>query len=183
MEAGSISKRYARALLELAQPEGKVDAVLAELESFEKLLKTSSMLSVVMTNPSVSSEQRVSVLRDVLAVVKYSTLTNRFLLLVAQKRRMPVFEDILREFRNSCDEMKGIVRVTVTSATNIPADLEKQLVGQIETMTKKKVVLTKEVNPALLGGIMTRVGGLLIDGSLSTQLSRLKSSLLEEQVS
>jgi F-type H+-transporting ATPase subunit delta len=183
MEAGSISKRYARALLELAQPEGKVDAVLAELEGFEQLLKSSSMLSVVMTNPSVSSEQRVLVLRDVLATMKYSTLSNRFLLLIAQKRRMPVFSDILREFRNSCDEMKGIVRVTVTSAAPVAADLEKQLVGQIETMTKKKVMLTREVNPALLGGIMTRVGGLLIDGSLSTQLSRLKSSLLEEQVS
>jgi F-type H+-transporting ATPase subunit delta len=182
MQSGSIAKRYSRALIELAQETGQVDDVLKELEAFEQDLKQSGALYQVLTNPSFTGAQRMSVLRALLDSSKFHDLTNRFLLLVTEKRRMDMFESILREFRNSYDQQKGLVRVTVTSAVPLPSDLEQQLVKQIESMVSRKVVLTRQVDPGVLGGVVTRVGDLLFDGSLSTQLARLKTALLQEHI-
>jgi F-type H+-transporting ATPase subunit delta len=183
MQSGSIAKRYARALIDLAREAGEIEHVLKELEVFEAYLEQSDALRQVLTNPSFSGDQRVAVLRDVLDTVKFSDLTRRFLLLVAEKRRMDIFGSILREYRNYYDEQQGLVRVTVISAVPLPQDLEKRLTAQIESLVNRKVVLTREIDPGILGGIVTRVGDLLFDGSLSTQLSRIKTALLQEQLS
>lgn len=183
MQSGSIAKRYSRALIELAREADAVDETLKELELFETYLEYSGALRQVMTNPSFSGAQRVTVLRDLLAASGFHDLTKRFLLLVAQKRRMDVFGSILREFRSYYDQQQGLVRVTVTSSAPMPPDLEKQLVQQIESMMSRKVILNRQIDPSILGGVMTRVGDLLFDGSLSTQLARLKAALLQEHLS
>jgi len=182
MESGSISKRYARALLDLARESDISDSVLKELTSFEKLLQESVQLHSVMTNPSFTADERVAVLKDLFGTVKVSDLTRRFVLYVAKKRRMGIFTDILKECQKLSDQLNGIVRVTVTSAVPISGDTEKNLVDQIQEMVGRTVIISKTIDPLVLGGLVTRVDGLVIDGSIATQLTRMKTALLGEQL-
>ncbi len=183
MQSGSIAKRYARALVELARDSGRVEGVFKEIENFEEYMRESPQLKAVLVNPLFPAHQRLAVLKDLLKVLKYSELTGRFLLFVAEKRRMDLFSSILREFRNYYDELNGLVRVTVTTAAPLTPELELRLLEQIEKVVNRKIVLTRIVDPDIIGGIVTRVGGMLIDGSVQTQLARMKSILLNEQLS
>ena len=178
MQFGSIARRYARALLELAKEEALVEKVLKDLNDFESLLDEQPSIRDVLTRRSFTSLQQVGVLRELLALTDFAPLTRNFLLLLVEKHRMNALDGIVREFKRGYDDLKGLVRVSVTSASPLPSRLEQQLIAYLESATKRRVILTKEVDPDIIGGVVTRVGDVLFDGSLSTQLKRMKSELL-----
>ncbi len=178
MQSGSIARRYARALLELAKEEALVEKVLKDLHDFQSLLRDEPSIGEVLTRRSFSSLQQVGVLRDVLALTDFAPLTRNFLLLLVEKHRINVLDSIVVEFKRGYDELKGLVRVSVTSASPLPSRLEQQLIAYLEKATKRRVILTKQVDTGIIGGVVTRVGDVLFDGSLSTQLKRMKSELL-----
>lgn len=182
MISGSIAKRYAKAFIELSNEHQQIETVSREFTDFQNKLSTSSSLNAVMTNPSILTEQRLAVLRELLESMKYSQLTRKFLILLAQKRRLDVYDAIVREFRAYDDQQKGVVRVQVTSAVPLSSEQESMLVSQIEKLTGRKAVVTRKVDPSIIGGIVTRMGDLQIDGSLSSQLKRLKQALLSTSV-
>lgn len=182
MISGSIAKRYAKAFIELSIEQHQIETVSREFADFQSKLSSSAPLSAVMTNPSILTEQRLAVLQELLESMKYSDLTRKFLILLAQKRRLDVFDAIVREFSAYDDQRRGVVRVQVTSAVPLTADHESMLVRQIEKLTGRKALVTQKVDPSIMGGIITRMGDLQIDGSLSSRLKRLKKALLTESV-
>lgn len=179
MITGSISKRYARALMELAQEEGQIDQVQAELHTFLETMNGSSELHLVLTSPSFLADQRLAVLKQVLDRLECGSLTRRFLLLLTERKRMNALPDVVREFSNHYDELRGHVRVNVTSAQALTQEQEQKLIEQLEQATGRKAVVTRQVDTHLIGGIVTRVNDLLIDGSIATQLKRMRSALLQ----
>lgn len=181
MQNGSIAKRYSKALIDLAVEANSVDKVLSELLDFKSKLDASPSMKTVMVNPSFRTEQRIGVLRDLVGNLKYSDLTRRFLFLLASKNRMLAIDDVIREFHNYSDGLRGVVRVSVTTAVPLPEQQNRQLVAQIETLTGKKAVVTHHVDPKIIGGIVTRINDLLIDGSVATQLQRMRGALLKEK--
>ncbi len=178
MQSGSIARRYARALIELAKEEALVEKVLKDLNDFETLLSEQPMLQEVLARRSFTSRQQAGVLSEVLDATDFCKLTRQFLLLLVEKHRMDILDAIVYEFKRYYDELKGYVRVTVVSATPLPSRFEQQLISHLEAVTKRSVILTKEIDPDIIGGVVTRVGDVLFDGSLSTQLRRMKSALL-----
>lgn len=179
MITGSISKRYARALMELAQQDGQIDQVQQELHVFVDAMNGCSELHTVLTSPSFLAEQRILVLKQVLDKLQSGSLTRRFLLLLTERKRMDILPDIVHEFSNHYDELRGHVRVTVTSAQPLTAEQEQALIANIERATGRKAVVSRQVDPHLIGGVVTRVNDLLIDGSVATQLKRMRSALLQ----
>lgn len=180
MIAGSVSKRYAKALFELGREQNCVDELLTNLESFERVLRENRNLHAVLTLPSVSLELRARLLKELLAKTDYHDLTRRFLLLLAQKGRVDIMSDIVREYRNFYDAYKGQVRVTIKVAGPLDKEIESRLIETIQKRIGKKVIVNKVIDPSIIGGIVTMVGDLLFDGSISTRLARLKQSLLIE---
>jgi F-type H+-transporting ATPase subunit delta len=162
----------------LAREDRAVEEVQRSLEELQRLLHDHPLLWDVLTRQSITAHQQVAVVRELLSSLTLHPLVGRFLLLLVQKKRMPAFHDIVREFGQMYDELSGIVRVTLISAAPLTRDMEQGLVSRIEAQTKRKVILKKEVDSAIIGGIVTRVGDLLFDGSISTQLARLKQTLL-----
>ena len=177
--SSSVARRYADALVELASEKKVLDTVVSDLGTFGSVLTSSSELESALSNPGFSPEERQSALGVVLEQSKADRITRNFLFLLIDNGRMAAFSDIHRAFEERVDEHLGRVRATVTSATPLESGMLGEIENQVKHLTgKDTVVLTAEVDPALIGGIVTRVGDLVLDGSIRTQLSTIRNQLL-----
>lgn len=162
--------------MELVEESQQIDQVTQELEEFGQLLDGSEDLKEVLTSPSYGGDRRMDVLRAIFEG-KITPLALNFLLLLASRNRIRHFDDVLREFLVLRDEKAGIVPVHIASATELSSDVQGELTTSLERMVGKKIRVTTEVDPTLVGGMVTRVGNMVFDGSLATQFSRLRRHL------
>ncbi len=172
---GSIARRYAKALLELAREDGALDRVEADLAGFVKAAEGD--LGVVLSNPVFTGAERRAVLDAVLARSGFHAYTLNFLRLVLDKNRMDCLVDIHREYRALADTEAGRVRATVSTAFALDAEMAAAVQASLEAATGKDVVITTRVDPSLLGGMVAQVGGRVFDASLRTRLDLLQLSL------
>ena len=155
---------------------GNLDAVAGDVDGFKKAMEGSEDLTQVLTSPSYSAANRVDVLRALLSD-KVQPLTLKFLLLLAERDRLRYFEAVHREFQILRDSQAGIVRVHISSATAMDEAVEKDLAAALQKRVGGTIEVTREVDPELLGGVVTQVGNLVFDGSLKTQVMRMKRHL------
>jgi F-type H+-transporting ATPase subunit delta len=175
--AGSLARRYARALLDIGMEEGQVRQVLSEVEEFAKALGGSVELREAMEASHVSREDKQSMLDAVFAKSGYLPTTKSFLSLLVEKGRMNVLPAILSELRRMVEEFEGIERVEVTVPMPLSVPQKDLLRTVLERRTGKKVVLEESVDPAVLGGMVVRVGSTVYDGSVRTQIHQIRENL------
>lgn len=178
MIEGSLARRYAKALLELAQEAGVADVIGTQLDGLVALsLQDDATLLGVMSNPGITESERKAVLGAVLARLSlHPTLVN-FVRLVLDKNRYGALPDMAREYRALADAASNRVRATVTTATPASAALQAEFTAALAAATGKTVVLDAKVDPAILGGVIARVGSRVFDASLSTRLDNLQVTL------
>lgn len=178
MIEGSVARRYARALFELARDEGRIDPVAEQLDRFDALARSGDgRLGAVMSNPVYTQAERRAVLDAVIPALGLDPLVARFLRLLLDKDRMAALPDVRRAYRGLADDVAGRVRATVTTAFPLSDELRDQVMQALARATGKQVVLETTVDPSLLGGMVARVGSTLYDASLRTRLDRLQLSL------
>lgn len=186
MNAGYISRRYARALIDLTKEQGTVEAVYKDLASFHELLGRSAELTTLMQSKSYTRDQREAVIKGLLSPLvekgQVQTTTLNFLLLLARRDRIRFFEDIFREFNQLRDDLAGIIRIHISSATELPGEVEVQLEARLKDLAGKNVILTKDVDPSLIGGIVTKIGNVVLDGSLATQFNRFRAHMEQSEL-
>ncbi len=176
--SSEIARRYADALVDLAAEQDILEAVAGDLATFSSVLTGSEELSAALTNPGFSVDERQGVVSALLDQGQAGKMTRNFLFLLVDNDRMPAFPAILAAFQAQVDERLGRVRATVSSATALDAATLAEIEKQVQHMTgKDEVILASEVDPSLIGGIVTRVGDLLLDGSIRTQLSTIRTKL------
>jgi len=175
--AGSLARRYARALLDIGKEEGRLRKVLSEVEEFAKALDGTVELREAMEASHVSREDKQAMLEAVLAKSGFLPTTKSFLSLLVEKGRMNVLPEILSEFRRMVEEFEGIERVEVTVPMPLSVPQKDLLRTVLERRTGKKVVLEESVDPAVLGGMVVRVGSTLYDGSVRTQIQQIRENL------
>lgn len=176
MLEGSIARRYARALLEIAREGGLTDRMGDDLARFARLVE--GQLATVMGNPVFTQQERTGVLEAVLPGQALHPTVANFLRLLMEKGRFGVLPDIVREYRDLADQEAGRVRAVVTSATELSAATRDQVAQALTQATGKKVVIETRVDPTLLGGLVARVGSRVYDASLRTRLDRLQLALV-----
>lgn len=179
MESGSISKRYARALLDLATEHKEVEPIYQDLESLWATITGSPDLHRFATDPTFTRDNRVAVMREVVKG-RVRPMTENFVHLLARRGRVGLLGDILISYGELMDKAAGVVRAEVTSAGELSAEVEKELQTALQQLVGKTVILRKKVDPNVLGGVVTRVGNVLYDGSLASQLRRMRAELLEK---
>jgi F-type H+-transporting ATPase subunit delta len=175
--AGSLARRYARALLDIGKEEGRLRQVLSETEEFAKVLDGSPGLREVMEASHVSREDQQATLDAVLAKAACLPTSKSFLSLLVEKGRMNVLPAILSELRRMVEEFEGIERVEVTVPMPLSTPQKDHLRTVLEKRTGKKVVLEEAVDPAVLGGMIVRVGSTVYDGSVRTQIHQIQENL------
>ncbi len=177
MIAGSLARRYARALLDIGKEEGQLRRVLSEAEEFARVLEKSSELRDAMESAHVGRQAKQASLEAVLSPAGFLPTTASFLSLLVDKGRMDVLPAILSELRRMVEEFEGIERVEVTVPMPLSVPQKDLLRTVLERRTGKKVVLEESVDPAVLGGMVVRVGSTVYDGSVRTQIHQILENL------
>lgn len=177
MSANAIARRYAKALVQLAADEGAVDKFQDELSGVEALLAGNPELGSLLSNPAYGIEEKLAILKDISAKKQLSTTISNAILLLQERNRLSCLGAIVTSYSVLADELSGIVRPVVTSAFPLAADRIAEIQGALEKSTGRKVVLKVEVDPSLIGGIVTRIGDKVLDGSVKTELTRIEDIL------
>lgn len=178
----SVSRSYARALLEAAQEMGlkssDMDQIQSELEAFRKAMDENQDLHEAMVSPVVSAQSKVDVSAGVAQKMGFSKLAGQFISLIARKGRGELFSEIADTFMEVRLESEGAVVGTVVSADPLQkADLE-ELAAAFSKKTGKKTIFKAEVDSSLLAGLKVTVSGVTYDGSLRAQLQQLRDQLV-----
>ncbi len=179
MIAGSLARRYARAMLDVGVDKGSYEKLGKEVDDLAAIFSSSRDLSEALTNPVFPRAKRRDVLVAVLQKMFVANETKNFALLLFDRERIPYLPAIARELRAMVDEKAGRVRAQVTSAKPLSMDQTTQLQGALEARSGKKVVLEKREDPSLLGGVVAQIGDLVYDGSVRTQLEQMRDQLIE----
>ena len=174
----AIGRRYAKALLDLARERNEVDAVLRDVSAISDAWKESPELRELVRNPVVPRPALKGAVDAVVEKLGVSTLTRNTVKLLADKGRIAQLEDVLEALGELAEAETGKVRVEVTSAKPLSDAYYSRLAEKLQRATDREVVLVKKQDPSLIGGVVTRVGDQVFDGSLSNRLSELKESLL-----
>jgi F-type H+-transporting ATPase subunit delta len=179
MMEGRLSRRYGKALFELALEQKREDAIGQEIERFLALY-TDSPLQTVLNNPAFNLDSRKAILLEVTKSLQLSTLSVHFLLILLERDRLPYLAAIVSYYRRMLNAAKGRVEAKVTDAAPLDAAHLERLRTVLHAISGKEVVLREETEPGLLGGIMVELEGTIYDGSVRTQLEKMKQRIARE---
>lgn len=173
----AIARRYAKALLLIGKEDGQLDTYREELRFVADLIEREKSLQRVLVNPLYDQDQRKKVLVTVLDNLKLSRAVNTFVLFLFDNGRIGFVGNINDCFQKFADELKGVARASLLSATELSSEAIEKIRSALSKKTGKDIILEVEQDPELIGGIVTRIGDLVLDGSVRTQLLNLRESL------
>jgi|SRR5688572_6647403 F-type H+-transporting ATPase subunit delta len=178
MSQTTIANRYSRALVDVIIERRETNEVIAELNDFSTMMNGHEQLREVFSSPVISLERKQAVLQDLLSRLKLRPLSANFLQLLLANSRIHNLDMILEAVSSELDARTNVVSAVVTTAREI-ADHEKSLLREkLKAATGKDVRLSFSVDPAIIGGVVTRIGGVVYDGSIKNQLSQMKQKLM-----
>lgn len=177
MITNAISRRYAKALVQLAAEEGAVDKFNAELIRFNTVLEASPELSSIFSNPAYGIEAKKEILKEIAGKLSLSPMISNFLQLLLDRNRLNALSQITVSYGAFADEISGVIRPTLTSGLPLSDAQVDDIRANLEKGTGKKVMLQVQVDPALIGGVVTKIGDKVFDGSVRTQLNRIQDIL------
>ena len=178
MSQGMIARRYAKALVNLAENEKDLDNTGKHLNSITEVYKENLELRQVLSDTKVSSGIKLEILKDVLSKIKVSKLVDTFSRFLLAKRRIDFLPDIERAFNLLLQEKLGRIEANVTTASELPKDTVKKLVDAISSYSGKEIEVNVTIDPSIIGGIVTRIGSTVIDGSIQTYLNQIRQSII-----
>jgi F-type H+-transporting ATPase subunit delta len=176
---GGMAGRYATALFDLAREANAVDQVGAELERFAALITESPDLDRLVRSPVFSAEQQLGVLNVLLERAGIGGLAANFLKLVAANRRLFAITEMIKAYAALVAQQKGEMTAQVTVAEPLAERHVTALEEALHSITGKRVALDVEVRPAILGGLIVKLGSRMIDASLKTKLNALRHAMKE----
>ena len=177
MIARKIARRYAKALLNIGQEDGKYEQYGEDLAAFRSLVDQEKQLRLVLANPTISIPQRQAIIKEIAQRLHLSPLLGNLLQLLVEKNRIQYLSDIEFLYRELADVAAGRTRVTLETSHELSPQALEKLAHGLEGMVGKKVVMEVQTNPSLIGGIVARLEGMVFDGSIRTQLERLREAL------
>lgn len=174
---GGLAGRYAHALFELATDQKAVDAVSADLTSLRKALDTSADLARLVRSPVFSAADQEKALNAILAQMGANTLTTKFVLLLARKRRLGALTGIIKAYESLVAKARGETEAEVASARPLSDSEVAALKTALKSQLGKEPRLSTKIDPTLLGGLVVKVGSRMIDSSIRTKLDGLRSAM------
>ena len=173
----SLAGRYAFALFELARDEKRLDAVAASLATISAALAESGDFARLTTSPLVSRDEAVKAIVAAAGAMKLDPLTTKFLGVLARNRRLPRLAQIIRAFGTLAARHRGEITAEVVSARPLAVDQVDALKANLKRRFGADVAIDAEVDPAILGGLVVKVGSRMIDGSNRTKLNTLAHAM------
>lgn len=177
MIGGSLARRYARALLAIGEEQRAVRRILSEVERFVALTEATPLLREMLEAAHINRGDKHAALDAVVASADFLPATKNFLLLLVDKGRMNVLSRIVAELRRLIEQLEGIERVEVVVPMPLSGTQRDLLKVIIERQTGKKAEIEEKVDPAVLGGMVVKIGDTVYDGSVRTQIFNIRENL------
>jgi F-type H+-transporting ATPase subunit delta len=174
-----MAGRYATALFELALEYNALDAVKVDLDRFDALIAESADLARVVRGPAFSSEEQARALTAVLDLIGLRGLSAQFLLTVASNRRLFAVRDMIKAYRALVARHRGEVTAQVTLAQHPSEQHLSAIKEALNAVTGKDVQVDVKVDPAIIGGLVVKLGSRMVDSSLRTKLNMMKHAMKE----
>lgn len=174
-----VAQRYASSLFELAVESDAVDAVAADLDGFAALIEESGDLKRLINSAVFSADEQFRAISAIVDKAKASSLVSNFLKVVARNRRLFAVPGMIRAYRELLARHRGETTAEVTSAHELSDTQQQELKAALKSVTGRDVAMRVTVDPAILGGLIVKIGSRQIDTSLRTKLSTLKLALKE----
>jgi ATP synthase F1 delta subunit len=170
----TIANRYGRALADVVLEKGEQPEVQAELRSFVTMFAENPQLQEVFANPTVTQQQQRALLNAIIARVRPKNTTSNFLQVLLKNYRLQHLPDIYQAFARILDERLNIISAEVTTALPISTQEQAVLNDKLRKLTGKEVRLKFIVDANIIGGVSTRIGSQIYDGSIRNQLEQLR---------
>ena len=177
MSSLTVARRYASALADVIIERNEEAAVREELTAWEGMILSNPPLLEVFTNPTVPYEQKAKVLNELFTRTKVLPTTANFLRILLKNQRLAEIAQVNAKLAQVLDERAGVVSAQVTSARPVADSIKTALEEKLRLITGKRIRLSFQTDETLLGGIVTRIGSTIYDGSVRTQLERLGEEL------
>jgi F-type H+-transporting ATPase subunit delta len=176
----TIARKYARALLEIGL-EGKNHELLGkDLEKLAGLLQENKELRAVLFSQFFPAPRRKAIAKVIGESLRLCKETLDFIDLLIDRERIDHFPAVVKSYEGLSDEVSDRIRASLTSAEKLSPSLASEMKRQLESYTGKEVILSTQEDPALIGGVVTKIGNTIYDGSLKTQLLKAKENLYKE---
>jgi F-type H+-transporting ATPase subunit delta len=174
-----VAGRYSTALFELGLEANALDPILNELNRFHEAVDAVDDLARLIKSPVFTADEQARAISAILEEMKIEGLTANFLKLVAKNRRLFVLPDMIKAFRALVARHRGQTNAEIVSATKLEEGQVRALQSALKAALHKDVQLEERIDPAILGGLIVKVGSRMIDTSLRTRLNSLKVAMKE----
>jgi len=181
MSARLIAQRYARALAATVEDDAQLDSALNALDDFSAAYAEHDDLSQVLENQAVPQTVREAVFREVLDRADAPDVVQRFLFTLFRRGRISVIDDVVSAVGEIVDARLNRARADVTAATELSEEELQRIESGLEKYSGKTIQMETRLDPDILGGVIVRLGGTVIDGSLRARLDRIRATLLTEE--
>ena len=176
----TAATRYARALLDVSVKEqGDLEKIEQDLAAFVSLFTEHPTLEKVLLNPAVPVSRKRGTVAEVTARLGTSPVLAKLITLLAERDRLVLLPDLLASYRERLLDHQKIVRAVVTTAVPLGTDRAQAIERGLAQVTGRTVTLATNVDPSIIGGVVARIGSTVYDGSVTTQLQKIKQRLVE----
>jgi F-type H+-transporting ATPase subunit delta len=176
----TAATRYARALLDVAIKErANLEEIEQQLTEFANLLTEHPTLGKVLLNPAIPVQRKIATVAQLMPLVKISPILAKLLGLLAERDRLILLPDMVASYRDRLADYRQIVRAQVTTATALPPERAQEIQKSLAQVTGRTVTLQTRIDPALIGGMVARVGSVVYDASVTRQLQKMRDRLVE----
>ena len=182
MKTTRVARRYAKALLNSAEHQHKLDSVLADLRLLQEHIDESREFRSFLKSPVIRGQMKLSILRDVFGG-SLSALTMDFLRLLIEKKREAHLSEVITELFRMNDERLGIVSLELKAASELSDTHRSAITQRFEQITGRKIKISFSIDASLKAGILVRVGDTVYDGSVKRQLELLRDRFAQGVVS
>jgi F-type H+-transporting ATPase subunit delta len=177
MSMRASAARYARALLDVANKESDPESAEQELAAFVDLVRTNPDLERTLANPVVSAADKRAIVQQILERLKPTTPVGKLVLLLASRGRLALLPDLLDVYRERLMEHRNVLSAEVTTAAPLSPERAEQLQQRLANATGRTITMTTKVDASIIGGVVTRIGGTVYDGSVATRLAKVRDRL------
>jgi len=178
MSIETVARRYSAALADVVLKTGEVDIVKSELTEWNRIFSENAELSSVFSNPAITHADKERLLGDLISRTKPSKTTANFLRTLLRNDRLTELSEINDRFESVLEERSGVVTAEITSARDLPESERVAFQENLERLTGKKVRINFSTNKDIIGGVVTRIGSTVYDGSVKTKLENLREQLI-----
>lgn len=170
------ARRHAQAVFHIAQEQNELDKWRSDLETIAEAMKDSTLYQF-LESPKIHFDEKARLLRELLEGI--SPLAMNLVLLLVIKNRLGIVEDLVSEYGQLVDELRGIAHANVATAIPLDEKDKDNVTRRLSDALGKEILLVPQVDPSIIGGLTIRVGDKLIDGSTKSRLQSLRKSLVE----